>query len=79
MILVVFATTSNSLTLSVTGFRLMVIPISTGFTYVITITKKISCETFMKKLIKDNKFVRKLNKLIPFRKFSMEIACKILN
>ena len=59
--IVSIATTSSSITLSLTGFGLIVIPITSSFACGLTITNKVLYEIVMQKYIKYKKLYEKDN------------------
>ena len=64
----VFSTTSTAVTVSITGFVLLVLPMSTGIGCGLTLTKNVLYELNMNYYNILKNFVSKLNKLFIFCK-----------
>ena len=58
----IFATTSRSITLSLTGFSLIVIPISSSIACGLSLTNKALYEIVMQNIIKTKNYKKKINK-----------------
>ena len=59
---VIIGTTSSSISLSLTGIGLIVIPISTGIACGLTINNKVMYEIFMQGIINTKNKIKKTNK-----------------
>ena len=73
----IIATTSSSITLSLTGFSLIVIPSSSGITCGLTISNKLICEINIQKYNKYKEQYQKTNKQLNLSIICIEKVYKI--